>query len=81
MLPFLMHEPSGEWTLTITDHGTGGIKSTGSVLEGWTLKLLTEAGTGTGIPPEESLMNFGLEPWWMRKWRKECTSGCGSRQA
>jgi len=62
LLPFLSHDPSGEWILTITDHGTGGIKSTGSVLEGWTLNLMTEAGTGTGIPAKESLMNVGLEP-------------------
>ena len=62
LLPFLEHAPSGEWTLTVTDHGTGGIKSTGRVLEGWTLNLMTEAGTGTGIPPQEAMMNFGLEP-------------------
>ena len=62
LLPFLEHAPSGEWTLTVTDHGTGGIKSTGRILEGWTLNLMTEAGTGTGIPPQEAMMNFGLEP-------------------
>jgi subtilisin-like proprotein convertase family protein len=62
LLPFLEHAPSGEWTLTVTDHGTGGIKSTGSVLEGWTLNLMTEAGAGTGISPQEAMMNFGLEP-------------------
>jgi hypothetical protein len=31
------------------------------VLEGWSLNLLTESGTGSGIPTQESLVNFGLE--------------------
>ncbi|MCD4711419.1 MAG: T9SS type A sorting domain-containing protein [Bacteroidales bacterium] len=60
LLPFLLHEPTGKWTLTITDHGTGGLKST-RVLEGWSLNLLVESGTGLGVPTLESLANFGLE--------------------
>ena len=61
LLPFLFHSPTGEWTLTITDHGTGGLKSTTRVLEGWSLNLLVESGEGTGIQTPESLANFGLE--------------------
>jgi hypothetical protein len=61
LFPFLLSDPSGEWTLTVTDHGTGGVKAT-RVLEGWSLNLLTEAGAGVGIPTQEMLANFGLEP-------------------
>jgi len=61
LFPFLFHDPSGEWTLRITDHGTGGLKATSRTLEGWSLNLLTEPGAGTGIPAQELLMNFGLE--------------------
>lgn len=61
LFPFLFHDPSGQWTLTITDHGTGVKKATDRVLEGWSLNLLTEAGAGVGIPTVESLANFGLE--------------------
>ncbi len=62
LFPFLFHDPSGEWTLTITDHGTGGVKATTRVLKGWSLNLLTESSGGVGIPTMESLANFGLEP-------------------
>jgi subtilisin-like proprotein convertase family protein len=61
LFPFLFHDPSGEWTLTVTDHGTGGLKASTRVLDGWSLNLLTESGSGTGIPSQELLMNFGLE--------------------
>jgi len=61
LFPFLFHDPSGEWTLSITDHGTGGIKATTRVLEGWSLNFLTEVGA-VGIPTLESIANFGLEP-------------------
>ena len=61
LFPFLFSDPTGEWTLTVTDHGTGGVKATTRVLEGWSLNLLTEAGAGVGIPTMESLANFGLE--------------------
>ncbi len=61
LFPFLFHDPTGEWTLTITDHGTGGIKASTRVLQGWSLNLLTEA-EAVGIPTMESLANFGLEP-------------------
>jgi len=61
LFPFLFHDPSGEWTLTITDHGTGGIKATTRVLRGWSLKFLTEVGA-IGIPTMEEMANFGLEP-------------------
>ena len=59
--PFLLHPPTGEWTLTVTDHGTGGIKATTGMLEGWSLNLLVESGAGVGIPTQEALANFGLE--------------------
>jgi hypothetical protein len=61
LMPFLLHAPTGEWTLTVTDHGTGGLKATSGILEGWSLNLLTESGGGTDISPQETLMNFGLE--------------------
>ncbi len=57
---FNTHAPSGVWTLTVTDHGTGGKKST-HVLNGWSLNLLVDKGDGTGLPAQEALMNFGLE--------------------
>ncbi len=61
LLPFLNHLPIGDWTLTVTDHGIGSRKATSRVLEGWSLNLLTESGSGTGIPVEEQLAGFGLE--------------------
>jgi len=61
LFPFLFHDPSGEWTLTVTDHGTGGVKAGSRELDGWSLNLLTESGA-VGIPTAEMLANFGLEP-------------------
>lgn len=58
---FLSSAPGGAWTLSVMDHGTGGLKAADRVLEGWSLNLLTEAGTGTGLPEEQLLVNFGLE--------------------
>jgi len=58
---FLETSPSGDWTISIIDHGTGGRKATSRVLEGWSLNLLTEATGGTGIPDQESIARFGLE--------------------
>ena len=62
LFPFLFHDPSGEWTLTVTDHGTGGVKAGSRELDGWSLNLLTESGGGTGIPTLEMMEGFGLEP-------------------
>jgi subtilisin-like proprotein convertase family protein len=59
---FMAPPAEGDWTLTVIDHGSGGTKATTGYLEGWSLNLLVEAGSGTGIPNQESLMNFGLEP-------------------
>jgi hypothetical protein len=39
----------------------GGLKASSRVLDGWSLNLLTESGSGTGITSQELLMNFGLE--------------------
>lgn len=61
LFPFLFHDPSGEWTLTVTDHGTGGLKAGSRELDGWGLNLLTES-SAVGIPTMEILENFGLEP-------------------
>ncbi|MEN8204204.1 MAG: T9SS type A sorting domain-containing protein [Bacteroidota bacterium] len=61
LFPFLFHDPSGEWILTVTDHGSGGLKATSRILEEWSLNLLVESGTGTGVSPAESLVNFGVE--------------------
>ncbi len=61
LLPFLNHLPIGDWTLTVTDYGGAGKKSTNRVLEGWSLNLLTEAGSGTGFAEREALTGFGLE--------------------
>jgi hypothetical protein len=58
---FMTPPAEGDWTLTVMDHGSGGKKATTGVLEGWSLNLLVEAAGGTGIPNQESLMNFGLE--------------------
>ncbi|MEA3461213.1 MAG: hypothetical protein U9R49_04975 [Bacteroidota bacterium] len=58
---FLPLDPSGEWILTVLDHGTGGVKAT-RVLEGWSLNFLVgSSGGGVDIPTEKALMNFGLE--------------------
>lgn len=62
LLPFLLTDPVGTWTLTITDHGAGGVKNTSGILESWSLNLLVDEGSGTAIHSKESLMNFGLEP-------------------
>lgn len=60
--PFLELDPSGEWILTVLDHGSGGVKAT-RVLEGWSLNFLVESsGGGVGIPTQDAMMNFGLEP-------------------
>jgi len=62
LFPFLFHDPSGEWTLTIHDHGTGGLKDASRLFDGWSLNLLTESGGGgVGVPTVEMLENFGLE--------------------
>ncbi len=62
LFPFLFHDPSGEWTLTINDHGIGGLKDATRFFDGWSLNLLTESGSGTGVPTVEMMENFGLEP-------------------
>ena len=63
LFPFLFHDPSGEWTLTVTDHGSGGLKAGSRELDGWSLNLLTESGGGgLGVPTAEMMKNFGLEP-------------------
>ena len=59
---FNSHKPAGDWILSITDYGTGGVKATDRVLEGWSLNLLTESSGGVGIPTLETLANFGLKP-------------------
>ncbi len=59
---FNSHKPAGDWILSVTDHGTGVVKATDRVLEGWSLNLLTESSGGVGIPTLETLANFGLEP-------------------
>lgn len=61
LLPFLFSDPSGEWTLTVIDHGSGGAKASSRVLEGWSLNLLTEAAGGTGAPMQAYFEDFGLE--------------------
>lgn len=60
LLPFLSHHPAGVWTLTVTDHGVGGKKST-RMLAGWSLNLLVDSGSGTGLHDSEALPEFGLE--------------------
>jgi len=42
-------DPKGDWTLRIIDYSTKGEKSSTGTLNAWTLKLLTDAGSGTGI--------------------------------
>lgn len=42
-------DPKGDWTLRIIDYSTKGEKSATGTLNGWTLKLLADAGSGTGI--------------------------------
>ena len=58
---FLSSSPAGDWTLSVTDHGSGALKATSRVLEGWTLNLLTEAAAVSTMPIQEMLANFGLE--------------------
>jgi subtilisin-like proprotein convertase family protein len=58
---FNAQKPAGDWILSVTDHGTGGVKATDRVLEGWSLNFLTESSGGVGIPTLESMANFGLE--------------------
>lgn len=57
---FNAQKPTGDWILSIIDHGSGGTKAT-RVLEGWSLNFLTESSGGVGMPTLESLVNFGLE--------------------
>ncbi len=64
LLPFLNHLPIGDWTLTITDRGGAGKKSSRRVLEGWSLNLLTETGAETGLGDRDALVGFGLENIW-----------------
>ena len=59
LAPFKQQSPDGEWTLTVTDLGSGGVKNT-SMLVDWNLNLIVESG-GTGIPTQEEFANFGLE--------------------
>jgi len=62
LAPFKLHSPAGEWTLTVTDLGPGGVKST-SMLVDWNLNLLVDSGGGgTDIPTQEKFASFGLEP-------------------
>ena len=61
LAPFMLHAPTGQWTLSVTDHGMAGRKSTTGVLEGWSLNLLVDAGSGTEVPAQEAFVNFGLE--------------------
>ncbi len=53
--------PNGDWILHIIDHNAGG-KSFSGTLYGWTLKLLTDAESGTGILSPEETENFLLYP-------------------
>ena len=45
----------------MNDYGSGGTKSSSGVLEGWSLNLLTESESGTGILDREAFKGFGLE--------------------
>ncbi len=58
---FKTHKPSGDWTLSVIDFGSGNRKATTRVLEGWTLNLLTNKGSETGLSLEQALAGFGLE--------------------
>jgi hypothetical protein len=51
-------DPKGDWTLRILDHTAGGMKSTTGTLNGWTLKLLTDAGSSTGIDSPAAWQNM-----------------------
>ncbi len=54
--------PKGDWTLRIVYYSGSGLKSSSEVLNGWTLKLLTDAGSGTGIYSPDDIENFLLYP-------------------
>jgi len=54
--------PKGDWTLRIVYYSGSGLKSSTEVLNGWTLKLLTDGGSGTGIYTQENIENFQLYP-------------------
>jgi len=58
-------DPKGDWTLRIIDHSGKGPSDAGGTLNAWTLKLLTDAGSGTGIHSaagKEDLMLYPCYP-------------------
>jgi len=61
----------GDWQIRIIDYSTDGLKSTTGTLNGWTLKLLTDAGSGTGIHSPEEIENFLLNQCYPNPAREE----------
>jgi hypothetical protein len=55
-------DPKGDWTLRIIDYSVKGEKGTTGTLNAWTLKLLTDAGSGTDIHSVAESENFLLYP-------------------
>ena len=54
--------PKGDWTLRIIDYSGSSLKSTTETLNGWTIKLLTDGGSSTGVLSPEEIENFLLYP-------------------
>lgn len=64
-------DPKGDWTLRIVYYSGSGLKSSTEVLNGWTLKLLTDGGSGTGIYSQEDIENFQLYPCYPNPLKQE----------
>ncbi|MBE0677342.1 MAG: T9SS type A sorting domain-containing protein [Bacteroidales bacterium] len=55
-------DPKGDWTLRTIDYSTKGEKSSTGTLNAWTLKLLSDAGSGTGIHSAAGTEDLMLNP-------------------
>jgi len=67
--------PKGDWTLRTIDYTSSGTKSTTGTLNGWTLKLLTDAGSSTGMWSPEEVENFQLRTIYPNPVSGETTIG------
>jgi subtilisin-like proprotein convertase family protein len=55
-------DPKGDWTLRIIDYSGKGMADATGTLNAWTLKLLTDAGSGSGIHSVDGTENLLLNP-------------------
>jgi subtilisin-like proprotein convertase family protein len=55
-------DPKGDWTLRIIDYSGKGMADATGTLNAWNLKLLTDAGSGSGIHSVDGAENLLLNP-------------------